>query len=406
MNFDDTAEEATWRGQVREWIAAHAPAVPTTRRRRDATSEWLALARRWQAIKADAGYAGLAWPRQWGGQEKSVAQSIIFDQEEAAAGLHFPFFEIGLGLCIPTVASCAPQAVVERFVGPALRGDEMWCQLFSEPGAGSDLAGIRTRAVRDGDAWIVNGQKVWTSGAQYSDFAILIVRTSPEKPKHRGLTMFWLDLSSPGVELRPIRQMSGVANFNELFLTDVRIPDTQRLGDVDGGWGVAVTTLMNERVSIGDVGGPRIVDAIAMARATPGRFGTAADHPAFRAGIADRHIRTEGVKLTRSRMLTAISRGERPGPENAITKLVTASEMQTLAHETLSARGAIGIVVERNDDAVEGIFHDSLTWSPGYRIAGGTDEILRTVIAERVLGLPAEPRADKDVPFSSARTGQ
>lgn len=398
MNFDDTPEEARYRAQVRHWIAANRIAVPVTRRHRHATPEWLELARQWQAIKADAGYVGIAWPRAWHGTdtalEGTVAQQIIFDQEEAAAGLHFAFFEIGLGLCVPTVASFADQATIDRLVAPAKRGQEIWCQLFSEPSTGSDLAAVRTRAVRDGGDWIIDGQKVWTSGAQYSDFAILLARTDPDAPKHRGMTMFWLDLTTPGVEVRPIRQMSGVANFNEVFLTGVRIPDAQRLGAVNAGWGAAMTTLMNERVSIGDVGGPDIPTAI---RICPDAG------QAVQSNFVDHFIRTEGVRLTRSRLLTAISRGEKPGPENAITKLVAANEMQGLARDVLLACGSMGLVIERDAGDAEGIFHDSLTWAPGYRIAGGTDEVLRTVIAERVLGLPPEPRPDKDRPFRPAR---
>ncbi len=395
MNFDDTPAEAAWRAEVRRWIADNALPVPPTRRRRDATPAWLALAKRWQAIKADAGFVGLAWPKTWHGGERSVAEAIVFDQEEAAAGLHFSFFEIGLGLCLPTVATYADRATTERLIPPAMRGEAIWCQLFSEPGAGSDLAAVRTRAVPDGDEWVVDGQKVWTSGGQYADYAILIARTDPRVPKHRGLTMFWLDMRAPGVEVRPIRQMSGVANFNEVFLTGVRIPDAQRLGPVDGGWGVTITALMNERVSIGDVGGPDIAAAVRLLAATPG-----ADHPATRHALVDRFIRAEGVRLTRARMLTAISRGQKPGPENAISKLVAANEMQGLARDALLARGPMGMVVERDEATTEGIFADSLTWSPGYRLAGGADEILRTVIAERVLGLPAEARPDKEKPFA------
>lgn len=394
MNFEDTPAEALYRASVREWIAANRVAVPQSRRHRHPTPELLALARRWQAIKADAGFVGIAWPRTWHGTdpapEGTIAQQFIFDEEEAAAGLHFAFFEIGLGLCVPTVASFADQATVDRMAPAAKRGLEIWCQLFSEPAAGSDLAGVRTRAVRDGDEWVVDGQKVWTSGAQYSTYAILLTRTNPDMPKHRGMTMFWLDMRTPGIEVRPIRQMSGVANFNEVFLTGVRIPDAQRLGAVDAGWGTAMTTLMNERVSIGDVGGPDIATAIGI---------LASGHEAARSNLVDHFIQSEGIRLTRSRLLTAISRGEKPGPENAITKLVAASEMQELARDVLLARGPMGLVIERDESAAEGIFHDSLTWSPGYRIAGGTDEILRTIIAERVLGLPAEPRVDKDRPF-------
>lgn len=404
MNFDDSAEEAAFRAEVRAWLAANALPVPRTHRRRDATSEWLDLAKRWQARKADAGYVGISWPIEWGGRGGSVAQAMIFDEEEAAAGLHFAFFEIGLGLCVPTIASFADPATIARIAEPAKRGDELWCQLFSEPAVGSDLAGLRTRAVRDGEDWVINGQKVWTSGGQYSDYGLLIARTDPHVPKHRGLTVFWVDMKTQGIEVRPIRQMSGVANFNEVFLSDVRIPDTQRVGEVGAGWNVTMTTLMNERVSIGDVGGPDLGALLRLARQVPGRYGTAADHPVTQAMLVDHFIRTEGIRLTRSRLITAVSRGERPGPENAITKLVAANEMQELARDALLARGPMGMMVERSAEALEGIFEDSFTWSPGYRIAGGTDEILRTVIAERVLGLPQDVRTDRNVAFKDIGT--
>lgn len=400
MNFDDSQEEADFRIEARDWIAANAIPLPETRRRRDATPEWLGIARDWQAKKADAGYVGIAWPKKWLGQARSQALKFVFDEEEARAGLHFTFFEIGLGLCVPTLASFSDRETIERLVPLAKRGENIWCQLFSEPSAGSDLAGIRTRADRDGDNWVVNGQKVWTSGGQFSDYAIVLTRTDPTAPKHRGMTMFWLSLDTPGIYMRPLRQASGEANFNEVFLTDVIIPDSQRLGAVDAGWQAAMTTLMNERVSIGDVAGPDIASAIALAKSTPGKQGSVADDRAFAGRMVDHYIRSEGVRLTRARMLTAISRGERPGPENSIAKLVAANEMQSLARDAILARGPMGMVVERTSEVAEGIFHDSLTWSPGYRIAGGTDEILRTIIAERVLGLPPEPRVDKGVPFN------
>ena len=217
--------------------------------------------------------------------------------------------------------------------------------------------------------------------------------------------MFWLSFDTPGIDVRPLRQASGETNFNEVFLTDVVIPDSQRLGAIDEGWQTAMTTLMNERVSIGDVAGPEISSAIAMAEKTTGLQGTVADDRGFAQRIVDHFIRSEGVRLTRARMLTALSRGERPGPENSIAKLVAANEMQELARDALFARGPMATVVERGEDAIEGIFHDSLTWAPGYRIAGGTDEILRSIIAERVLGLPSDLRSDKGVPFNKIGKG-
>lgn len=405
MNFEDSPQEAEFRAEARAWIGANSIEVPATKRRRDATPEWLILAREWQARKADAGYVGIAWPAEWHGRARSQALKFVFDEEESRAGLHFPFFEIGLGLCIPTVASFSDQDTIDRLVPRAMRGDDIWCQLFSEPAAGSDLAGLRTRAERSGDNWIVNGQKVWTSGGQFSDYAIILTRTDPAVPKHSGMTMFWLSFDTPGIDVRPLRQASGEANFNEVFLTDVVIPDSQRLGAINDGWQTAMTTLMNERVSIGDVAGPEIASAITMAENTPTMGGTVADDRGFAQRMVDHFIRSEGVRLTRARMLTALSRGERPGPENSIGKLVAANEMQELARDALLARGPMATIVERGEDAIEGIFHDSLTWAPGYRIAGGTDEILRSIIAERVLGLPGDLRSDKGVPFNRIGKG-
>jgi alkylation response protein AidB-like acyl-CoA dehydrogenase len=405
MDFNDSPDEAAFRQEARAWIAAHAPDLPRTRRRRHPDAYWLPIARDWQAKKADAGYVGIAWPREWGGQGGSMAQQILFDEEEQASGLRFSYFDIGLGICIPTIASCADAATVRRFGRPAMRADEIWCQLFSEPVAGSDLAGIRTRAVRDGDGWVINGQKVWTSGAQFCDFGLLITRTNPDVPKHRGMTMFWINMKDRGVEIRPIRQIYGDSDFNEVFLTDVRIPDTQRVGPVDAGWTVALATLMNERVAVGHAGGPGIAELVAAAQSVPRGDGTAADAPDVQAMVVAHYLRAEGVRLTRYRQMTAIARGEAPGPENAVAKLVSASIMQTLAHDALMLQGAFGLLDEPALDPFEASLQESLLWSPGYRIAGGTDEILRTILAERVLGLPPDLRADKDRPFRELSGG-
>jgi alkylation response protein AidB-like acyl-CoA dehydrogenase len=313
--------------------------------------------------------------------------------------MQFSFFDIGLGICIPTVATYADEATRRRLVPPAMRADKIWCQLFSEPAAGSDLAGIRTRAVRDGDGWVINGQKVWTSGAQFSDYGLIVTRTNPDAVKHRGLTMFWIDMHDPGVDVRPIRQIYGDSDFNEVFLTDVRIPDTQRVGPVDAGWTVALATLMNERVAVGHAGGPGIAELVAAAQAVTRGDGTAADAPDVQAMVVNHYLRSEGIRLTRYRQMTSIARGEAPGPENAIAKLVAASTMQNVAHDALMLQGAFGLLDEPALDPFEASLQESLLWSPGYRIAGGTDDILRTILAERVLGLPPDLRADKDRPF-------
>lgn len=402
MDFSDTPEEAAYRARVAAFLKAHAADLPG---HSGDEMERLAIARRWQAIKAENGYACITWPKEWGGAGGTSIEQVIFRQEEAKAGVPIAFFGIGLGLCLPTIIKYAPPEQRDRFVGPAIRGEQIWSQLFSEPAAGSDLAGVRTKAVRDGDDWIVTGQKVWTSGAHYSDYGLLIARTDPDVPKHKGLTMFWVDLKAPGVDVRPIHQMSGGVEFNEVFFNDVRISDAQRLGEVGEGWKVAIFALMNERVEGGKDRGVPAVEIIALARGTPVGDATLADDGAFRAAFADWYVRTRGVALTRYRTLTAMSRGQTPGPEASIGKLVAASELQEMSRRLIEAQGPYGLIDEDALSPLEGAIHHDLLHSPGIRIAGGTDEILRNILAERVLKLPAEPRTDKDVPFSRSSRG-
>ena len=257
MDFNDTPEEAAYRQQVRDWLEANAPKT----RAHESDPEGgdnLGPAKAWQAKKAAAGYACITWPKEWGGQGGMPLQNVIFSAEEAKHPIPSNPFQIGLGMCVPTVMNFADQATKERFAGPAIRGEEIWCQLFSEPSGGSDVAAARTKAVRAPDGsgdWLISGQKVWTTGAQFSDFGIVMVRTNPDVPKHKGLTMFWLDMRSPGVEVKPIHQMSGGSGFNEVFFTDVRVPDSQRLGAEGDGWKVSLVTLMNERLAVGGASG-------------------------------------------------------------------------------------------------------------------------------------------------------
>jgi alkylation response protein AidB-like acyl-CoA dehydrogenase len=294
--------------------------------------------------------------------------------------------------------------VIQRYVPSALVGDEVWCQLFSEPAAGSDLAGIRTRAVRDGDDWIIDGQKVWTSFAHASDFGILICRTDPSVPKHKGLTMFIVDMKAPGVEVRGIRQMSGSSDFNEVFFTGVRIPDSHRLGAIGDGWKVALTTLMHERLAVG--GKPRHAPGYQTLLQLARTVDAAAGQPAIEAAdvrqrIAASYIADEGIKLTQMRALSALSKGQVPGPEQSIAKVVVAKTMQDLSSFALDLMGGDGFITQGTDPEVEKL-QGSYLWSAGLRIAGGTDEILRNIIAERVLGLPGDLRPDKDRPFNEA----
>lgn len=403
MDFNDTPAEAEYRARVRAWIEANAgeylepPAKPW------GLDEFVARSKAWQAKKHDAGYVGLTWPKEVGGQGLSPMHQIIFNQEESRTYVPTGLYSIGLGMCIPTVFTHGSREVIARYVPKALRGEEVWCQLFSEPVAGSDLASIRTRAVKDGDEWVVNGQKVWTSFAHRSDFGIVVTRTDFEAPKHKGLTMFIVDMKAPGVEVRPIRQMSGSSDFNEVFLTDVRIPDSHRLGAVGDGWKVSLTTLMHERLAVG--GKPRHAPGyrtlIEVAKAIETDTGPAIERADVRQRIADTYIADEGVKLTQMRALSALSKGAIPGPEQSIAKVVVAKTMQDMAAFALDLAEGAGLKVEPGSDLEK--LQGSYMWSAGLRIAGGTDEILRNIIAERVLGLPGDLRGDKDTPFSQIK---
>ena len=408
MDFSDTREEADFRAEAIAFLEANAErrkpgAVSGYRRSHDKPGA-LEKAKAYQATKADAGFAGIAWPKEWGGRGGTQMQQVIFAQEEAKFDVDPRFFMIGLGMCLPTLCTWGTQEQIERFAKPALRADEVWCQLFSEPAGGSDLAALRTRAERDGDDWIINGQKIWTSGAHFSDYGVLVTRSDFDAPKHKGLTYFFLDMKSPGIEIKPIRQMSGQSHFNEVFFENVRIPDSQRLGEVGDGWKVSLTTLMNERFTIGEAPGPDVDELLRLVQQLQGPDGLAANDPAVEERIAEWYVRGEGLKFTRFRSMTSLSRGKTPGPESSINKLVLASKLQDISAFGLDLLGMAG--PEANKDMpLEGIFEEALLYAPALRIAGGTDEVMRNIIAERVLGLPADVRVDKGVPFNKVPTG-
>ncbi len=409
MNFNDTPEEAAYRAKVRAWLEANAPkagaagADPLGDEAGD-----LGPARAWQRKKAEAGYACITWPAAWGGGGGAPWQAVIFAQEEAKFATPGNPFAIGLGMCVPTVLTCGNEADKARFARPAVLGEEIWCQLFSEPSGGSDAAAARTRAVQgpNGD-WVVNGQKVWTSGAHYSDFGLLLARTDPDVPKHKGLTMFWIDMRAPGVEVRPIHQMSGASNFNEVYFTDFVLKDSQRVGEVGEGWKVAVVTLMNERLSVGGgASGSSHARVLKLASDIATLAGPASKDAALREKIADWFVQAEGLKYTTFRTQTALSRGQTPGPENSIAKVVSASLMQDMANAAMDLEDQFGILTDPALSPLGASFQQMLLSAPGLRIAGGTDEILRNIIAERVLGLPADVRLDKDVAFKDIPSGR
>jgi acyl-CoA dehydrogenase len=411
MNFDDTPQEATFRKEVRGWIAQNAPKdleselkEASLGRIKLRNGDVLQLSKDWQKKKASGGWACLQWPKEYGGRGSTPIERVIWQQEEGVYNKLGAPFLIGQGMIGPVLMTYANDEVKKRYLPPLAAGDEIWCQLFSEPSAGSDVAGLRTRAEKDGSDWIVNGQKIWTSGAHYSDYGLLILRTDPNVPKHQGLTMFFLDMKSPGVEIRPIKQASGASEFNEVYFTNVRIPDKQRLGNVGEGWNVALTTLMNERYAIGSgvsTGFPEIFNYVGSLMTDDG---PAIEDQAVRSKLATWAVRTSGLKYTTYRTISALSRGERPGPENSIGKLVAGSMLQEISTFALDLQGAAGMMVDQDQEEMAGQFQKMVLSSPSSRIAGGTDEVMRNIIAERVLGLPGDIRVDKDVPFNKIPT--
>jgi len=414
MNFDDTPEEAAFRAKVRAWIDANSPKHLEAELRtagfgfRGITSEDpMAASKAWQKKKYDAGYGVPHWPKEYGGGGFSPIERVIWNQEEGPfAALNNPF-TIGFGMCGPTMMAWATEEQKRERLPKLASGEEIWCQLFSEPAGGSDLAGLRTRAekAKDGSGdWIINGQKIWTSGAHHSDWGLLVTRTDPDVPKHKGLTMFFLSMGTPGVEIRPIKQANGEAHFNEVYFTDVRIPDAQRLGAVNQGWEVSLTTLMNERLSIGasmPTGFPELL-SYCMQIEIDGR--PAVDDPMVRSKLAGFAVKASGLKYTGMRSISALSKGQTPGPENSIGKLVGGSTMQELAMFALDLMGQGGVLRGEDQTEAGSRFQNMLLRTPAARIEGGSDEILRNIIGERVLGLPGDIRVDKDVPFKDIPT--
>ena len=401
MDFADTQEEAAFRQEAADWLKANAPSKQDLE-----GMDEIEAAKFWQKKKYDAGWACITWNKEFGGRGATAIQSVIWNQEESKYDVPQGVFQIGQGMAAPTLMTWGQPEHHERYLPKLASGEEIWCQLFSEPAGGSDLAALRTKAEKEGDDWIINGQKIWTSGAHYSDYGILVVRTDPNVAKHKGLSYFFLDMKSPGVEIKPIKQLTGGAGFNEVYFTDVRIPDSQRLGEVGQGWQVALTTLMNERAAIGGGGGGVNVDLaykIASEVMIDGK--TATQDSAVRAKLANWYVQESGLKFTGYRSMTALSKGTTPGPENSIGKLVGAPKNQEMASFCMDLMEMNGAIWDEELSKEAGLVQMSYMGSPGLRIAGGTDEIMANIIAERVLGLPQEPRMDKGMAFTDVPTG-
>jgi acyl-CoA dehydrogenase len=405
-----------YREQARRWLAEHAAEYAQPRAWPD--DELVRRSKAWIRRKHDAGYSAIDEPVDAGGGGGTAGQAAVFAEEEAR--YYTPTFTgvaIGFAMAMAAVKRHGTPEQYRRFGTLTHRGDITWCQLFSEPAAGSDLAGLRTRAAKmrsrserqaergsaNGDSWVINGQKVWSSWAHHADWGILVARSDPTVPKHQGLTFFVVDMKSPGVEVRPIRQITGKSDFNETFLTDLVIPDDCRIGAEGEGWACCMTVLATERNQSRRAAGieqrsSSVTDLVLRARATPRADGTALDSPAVRAKLADWYVREQGLKNFSRRLKATVTAGQTLPPTVPLMKLVSATMMQETNAFLMDLDEYGGLFNTPEQDRGE-VFYQYL-WSAAMRIAGGADEVLRNQLAERALGMPGEVRADKGVPFN------
>ncbi len=375
MDLTFNEQELEFRDELRGWLAENpAGEAPTEE---DANYAWR---RDFQRRLAGGGWAAVHWPREYGGRGATLTQSAIFFEELGRAGAPLPANVLGLLLAGPTIMAWGTQEQKDRHLAPIVTGDEIWCQGFSEPEAGSDLAALKTRAVKQGDEWIVTGQKVWTSGAQYSKWCMLVARTDTEAAKHKGLSYFLMDMEQDAVQVRPLRQITGESEFNELFIEEARIPAANLLGGEGNGWKVALTTLMNERAGLAfflQVRLRQMLDRLLAEAADRGLL----DDPVIADKLGELHLKAEVLRLTAYRGLTAIEKYGQPGPEGSLTKWMWSETNQQLTQFAADMLGPE--VLERgNPWAYE------LLRARGNTIEGGTTEILKNIVAERVLGLP------------------
>ncbi len=413
--------EEAFRAEAREFLAAHCKP-----REKESTRKWgegsdkvsvfeekseeaerrdIANAKAWRASMFDAGFGWITGPTPLGGRGLPGTYQRMYDDEASRFSTpNLGMFQIGLGMVAPTILAHASESAKEGYLAKMWRGDIVGCQLFSEPGAGSDLASLQTKAERDGDEWVITGQKVWTTGAQFSDLGEVICRTDPNLPKHKGLTGFIVDMHAPGVEVRPLRQMTGGASFNEVFFSEVRVPDDHRLGDVNQGWTVALTTLMNERASIGGGGGSGRsgnmgIDFLAAMTAAMGKL----DDPIIRQKLVDIHINSEVSRFTGMRAMSKIKAGQLPGPEMSIGKLALTMNMMRVSEFVSTVLGAK--VTADSGEWGTYAWADFILGAPGMRIAGGSDEVMRNIVGERVLGLPKDTGIDSNSAFKDLKVG-
>jgi alkylation response protein AidB-like acyl-CoA dehydrogenase len=396
VDLNDSPEQAAYRSTVRAWLEEHRSEAPPLRAPEGDEEAYLAARQAWQGKLAEGGLAGVVWPKELGGQGLGPIEQVIVNQEIGAAKVPGILDVIGVGMLGPTLIAHGSDEQKSRYLGPMLHGDEVWCQLFSEPAAGSDLAGIQSRAKQNADGtWTLNGQKVWTTNAHFSSYGLLLARTDADVPKHKGLTMFVVPMDAPGVTVRGLRQISGEAEFNEVFFDDVKLDADAVVGGVGNGWGTALTTLMYERLTIGlgsEGLGYRADRFAAPIAADPAARGDSEVRKRFGELAAD----LIALRFTAYRTLTALQSGQIPGPESALAKVTT-------VNAAIAATDLIADVVgpDALDESSEWAY--AISFLPGLKSAGGTEEILRNTVGERVLGLPPEPRLDKGIPFSELR---
>ncbi len=398
----DTPEQAAFRADVRAFLAANShpkregsPWALNFHTDAEAARRAFEEGRAWQRTRFDAGMAGFTYPKELGGQGGEAWQERVYEEEAARYEASSGFVRATIAMLGPTLMAYGTEQQQRELVPRLLSGDDAWCQLFSEPGAGSDLASLACRAERDGDEFVVNGQKVWNSAAQWCDHGMLLARTNADAPKHHGISFLLVDMASPGIEVRPLVQATGAAHFNEVFLEDVRVPVSNVLGEIDGGWAAARTVLSNESAMIGGSGSDLFSNLLRLAR----RFGNTGD-PVVRQRLADFYTRERALGLLADRIMTAVRRRERPPVDPSILKLFVAENRAVSGDLAAAIAGPAGVLA---DDEVGRWVAAEVMGRYGVSIGGGTNEVQRNNLAERALGLPREPSADHGVPWSQTR---
>lgn len=410
MDFNDSPEQAQFRSEIRSWLQANANPKPLgeVKPMKPAGSEGTVNhidAQAWYKKKADAGYACLTWAKEHGGAGLSAIHQVIWNQEMKQFSEPDDYFFIGQGNCGPAITHFGSEETKLKLLPRMASAEDIWCQLFSEPGAGSDIAGLSTKAVSDGDNWLINGQKIWTSGAQYSRYGVILTRTDPGISKYRGMTMFMIDMDQPGVQVQPIKQMDEGRHFNEVFFNDAVVPDSYRLGEIGGGWGCALTILMHERLAVSSVQPTGFAEFLASCKSLELNGELLINDPVVRERLASWYCQQAGIMNASNRMFTAVAKGGMPGAEAALGKLVGATMSQEISNFMCQLLGQSGIIMEPGYAEFDAHYQNSLLLAPGIRLAGGTDEVMRNIIAEQVLGLPQEPRADKGMAYSEIPSG-